>query len=399
MARRDWFADLTGFSEGSSLSATRAQLQLQGEWLLCPANNARYRVGRFSTPSLGELRQRASVAVQQSGLRAGQLELENVLGDAADFHRRPQNRGATFQVASQFNCLEWVDQHGGPEGGVTVYIKDKTQGPCCAISAGAGTIYRTYFAPVGVNGQEQIGQSYDRQIENLRGLSDFVGNTGGANDVQDKFFRVQSGYTLASDEGLAALNNVLASYDEATLDEARAALRVGLQEDVQVTSYSWGRMRVRDTEQTVTQVFNSACSVSYSGNAMKLWEPFARLVLEASYEATLLCAVLTACTQDAPASCGAIVSSTTNAHKVFLTALGGGAFGNEYCWIAAALERALECVACLGVALDLKLVSYGTCEEHIPPELMTLATQWKSRRTIEQEAKEEEGWSKRPRLS
>ena len=41
-------------------------------------------------------------------------------------------------------------------------------------------------------------------------------------------------------------------------------------------------------------VFGSACSVSYSGNHKDLWEPMAKLVLEASYEATLWIAVLSA---------------------------------------------------------------------------------------------------------
>merc|ERR1711959_645107 len=99
-----------------------------------------------------------------------------------------------------------------------------------------------------------------------------------------------------------------------------------------------------DTEQIVTQVYGSACSIPYSGNHEALWEPFARLVLEASYEATLLCSVLTACRHGSPAS-----------NRVFLTALGGGAFGNDLGWILAALERALEKVAGLGVALDVKL--------------------------------------------
>ena len=36
-----------------------------------------------------------------------------------------------------------------PEHGVTRYQHDRTQGPACAIAAGAATIYRNYFAPVG----------------------------------------------------------------------------------------------------------------------------------------------------------------------------------------------------------------------------------------------------------
>jgi hypothetical protein len=52
-----------------------------------------------------------------------------------------------------------------------------------------------------------------------------------------------------------------------------------------------------------------------------------------------------------------------NAHRgasniVFLTSLGGGAFGNEDSWIRAAMRRALEMTS--DIDLDVRLVSYGT---------------------------------------
>ena len=50
-----------------------------------------------------------------------------------------------------------------PEDGVTIYQYDRTQGPACAIAAGAATIYRNYFAKVG--GAE--GQTRKRQLDGL----------------------------------------------------------------------------------------------------------------------------------------------------------------------------------------------------------------------------------------
>ena len=61
----------------------------------------------------------------------------------------PENAGALFQVASQLNLLEMTGPEVTPEDGVTIYQDDRTQGPACAIAAGAATIYRNYFAPVG----------------------------------------------------------------------------------------------------------------------------------------------------------------------------------------------------------------------------------------------------------
>ena len=45
-----------------------------------------------------------------------------------------------------------------PEDGVTCYQNDRTQGPACAIAAGAATIYRNYFVPL----SEDFGQTSAR---------------------------------------------------------------------------------------------------------------------------------------------------------------------------------------------------------------------------------------------
>src|SRR6202790_4074637 len=83
-------------------------------------------------------------------------------------HRSPENTGALFQVASQFNLLEMVSPTVTPEQGVARYQNDHTQGPACAIAAGAATIYRNYFAPVGGS----YGQAADRQLDGLADLGE-----------------------------------------------------------------------------------------------------------------------------------------------------------------------------------------------------------------------------------
>jgi hypothetical protein len=81
-------------------------------------------------------------------------------------HRQPEYTGALFQVASQFNLLEMTGPSVTPEDGVTIYQHDRTQGPACAIAAGAAIIYRNYFARV--NGAE--GQTKERQLDGLADL-------------------------------------------------------------------------------------------------------------------------------------------------------------------------------------------------------------------------------------
>jgi len=98
--------------------------------------------------------------VKQLGLRSV------VTGDVRQMHQSPENAGALFQVASQFNLLEMVSPTVTPEDGVTRYQHDAPPAPHpsrlarfahsrlrttarCAIAAGAATIYRNHFAPVG----------------------------------------------------------------------------------------------------------------------------------------------------------------------------------------------------------------------------------------------------------
>ena len=103
-------------------------------------------------------------------------------------------------------------------------------------------------------------------------------------------------------------------------DGLRQVLRIGIQWQTQVT--------LRDATHLVSQAYCSALPVAYTPHAARLWAPFAQLILEAAYEATL---------------CAAIVNARRHGnHRVFLTLLGGGAFGNDPAWIIAAIARAVH---------------------------------------------------------
>ena len=47
-----------------------------------------------------------------------------------------------------------------PELEVTRHAHDRTQGPAGAVAAGAATVYRNYFTPIG----ESTGQTGTRQV-------------------------------------------------------------------------------------------------------------------------------------------------------------------------------------------------------------------------------------------
>ena len=161
----DWFERLTGFRE-THYDATRRQLEVNGSQLRSRVNGQSYGIGTLELVSLGELRQRVQQGVQESAAPSRQLKLQVVRGDVRALHRAPAYAGALFQVASQFNLLEMVGPDVVPEDGVARYAGDPTQGPACAIAAGAATLYRNYFAPVA----GQAGQTAERQLDGLAEL-------------------------------------------------------------------------------------------------------------------------------------------------------------------------------------------------------------------------------------
>jgi hypothetical protein len=328
-----WFESLTGFREQSA-EQVRASIVVDGETMTSAKNGREMVCGRLETPTLADLRSRA----HDDDSPKGALRLSEVVGDVQQLHLQLANAGSLFQVASQFNLLEMVSPSVTPEHGVDIYENDRTQGPACAIACGAGTIYRNYFAEA--NGQ--VGQSSTNQIDCLHDLGHALGNT------DERLWAMRNGYALATADGLREISKRLSSAKESERDALRQKLRIGIQWDTQVT--------LGNTTHVVTQAYCSALPVAYSFHSDDEWADFAQLVLEASYEATL---------------CAAILNHTsTGSNKLFLTLLGGGAFGNHGDWIFAAIERAFQQFA--DVTLDVSIVSYGSSK----PRVQELVSRW-----------------------
>src|SRR5258708_1565103 len=166
----DWFEVVTGFRE-TNYDDTRAKLKVEGSRLQSLINEKSYGIGELELASLHALRER----VKSAGGLPGRLKVSVTTGDVRQMHRSPENAGALFQVASQFNLLEMTSPTVTPEHGVTRYQDDHTQGPACAIAAGAATIFRNYFATVDGIG----GQTKERQFDGLAGLGKSLGEAMG----------------------------------------------------------------------------------------------------------------------------------------------------------------------------------------------------------------------------
>lgn len=323
MTTQDWFEKLVGFSESDGYAAVQSRLTVEGDELVSTVNGKRYGIGELTLPTLAELRSRVNPARGQNS------SARIVVADVQKLHSKLEFEGALFQVASQFNLLEMVSERVTPEHGVTDYIYDGTQGPACAMAAAAGTIYRNYLVPVG----DRVGQTQDCQLDALAGVGAALSNLIGL-PVSD-LWNMQNGYALCTTKGLTAIAHLLETAPEDVIDGVRGALAIGLHRDVEVTDGS-GRH--------VSQVYCSALPVGYSTLPRKDWEPFARLVLQASYEAVMLAAVEQV--------------SASGSNTVLLTRIGGGVFSNGDDWIDSAIERAMGIVADAG--LDIVFVAHGS---------------------------------------
>jgi hypothetical protein len=322
----DWFEKLFGFREGN-YEFTRQQMQIQGSTLRSRVNGRIFGIGELELVSLHDLRDRTS----NHRACQGTLKAQIVRGDVRQMHQSPAYGGALFQVASQFNLLEMVGPDITPEHGVTRYQTDMTQGPACAMAAGAATIYRNYFVPV----DGGFGQTRTRQLDGLADLGAALREALG--QPAKPLWEMRNGYALCILEGLVAIEGLLAKLDEVELDALRGCLRIGVHRNVEVTDADV------PVPPVVSQAFCSALPVRYSGVPREQWTGFATLVLEAAYDATLLAAIENV--------------GRGGSNIVLLTRLGGGAFGNDDEWIHGAMRRALERSA--GFNLDVRLVSYG----------------------------------------
>jgi hypothetical protein len=270
-----------------------------------------WHAGRFETPSITELRERA----RKAGAGRGRLRLWALdgAGQATDVGglQATAPQGTLFQAASQFNCLESPGPYVTP---VAQYFHDYTQGPRASISAFPGTLLRHYAAP-GAHG-ERFVQTAKRQLDLL------------ADAFGPEVARVESGYLMAQNvrdpAGLVA-----------ALTTRFESIRVGVHEGVQVAlGYDFAGSVNDSDNRRISQVFTSTVAGGgYGGAGMSgaEFEAACRQLLRAAYLGTLLAA------------------ASLGQRRVVLTLIGGGVFGNPIPliwdairWAAAEVEALLS---------------------------------------------------------
>ena len=375
----DWFAELFGFAEGEhSYTAVQSAFAIDGRRLLCLENGRGFDLGDFTCPSLSELREAAGTADSAADLSVSHVATQDIGAD----HAAAENNGALIQAASQFNCLEMTSDRVTPDRGITGVGADATQGPACALATAPALLFRNYFVPIQGgkilrpleddegDGGEAVpslaahGQTAELQLDNAGGMAELLRQWTG-----DDLWTMRNGYLRSDAPRLEKLQAILR--DEGLREALKQQLRVGI---------TWGAEVVcsgATPAQRVSQAWCSAVpagSIGEKGEACRActekdWEPLARLVLEATYEATLLAGVINA-------------RRTGNA-RVLLCFVGGGVFGNRIEWIVDGINVGLRAIAERGLSCKVVVSHYKHVDAMVAsaigvdsPPVMKVAGEW-----------------------
>jgi hypothetical protein len=292
------------------------------------ANERKYSCGKFEIKNKVQLQSTNANSNDEKQTNKKEKESNDtsnvkqmVVNDLEDLYVKFPD--SVFQVASQFNCLEFATPYSVPEDGISDYEYDRTQGPASALICLPATVYRNFFVPMPSNTDDDdattmgqydvvIGQTEKNQINNLAKVEKIL------NNADDDYFTVENGYVDSTTPQLSRLTKRLIDEPELA-QQLEDAVCVGIQTDAD---------SVIDPDKPVSvaaQVFCSALSCGYSSvDAIDDWKPLAMIVLKAAYKCTLMHAI-----------------NNSKAKRVFLTFLGGGAFKNKMDWIVEAMCEAI----------------------------------------------------------
>lgn len=277
-----------------------------------------YAAGRFTTPTLAELRRAAA----QVSSRGGPITLtvfdgSDLLTDIGALQAWAAT-DTTFQVASQFNALESPGPDVRP---VVEYVHDPTQGPRAAVGAFPATLVRHYACP------DEAGSRFTQTTRRSLNLL--------ADALPADVARVTAGY-LTTDR----IQNPAAA--AAALADGFERIRVGVSDGVEVTlGAEWGGSVPSGAR--ITQVCTSTIAGGGYGGAIRgEWTEVARPLLRAAYLGTMLAA------------------AATGRRRVVLTMIGGGVFGNPHPLILDAVVWACDEVGRAGAGpLEVILNGHG----------------------------------------
>src|SRR3989338_8546554 len=263
--------------------------------------------------------------------RAGKLDINSTYRDKVDIaalQTNEKNKGAVFQIASNFSGLEPICKTDIPENGISKYIHDNTQGPIASISAAPGLIYRMYGIFNKKIDEKDWRQQNNNQINLLHNVS--------------SFYPVVNGYVDLS----------LCKYLLRPVHNLINLIQIGFHHNIQTTyglSYGQDYEVCTNDSQIINQIFTSSIDLgNSSGNTNYLLfdkypgivTDLTQVLLDAAYEGTIR-------------SCWLY-----DKQILYLTLIGGGVFNNSLSWIAQSLEKLSSLIIDSGITITLVIYNY-----------------------------------------
>lgn len=324
----EWFKNIFGFPE--SAAAVYRNIHYSetenGVILTDDANGKKFQAGIFKAVSVKDF---AHLTPRGNGKLHvikgnGDASRKRHLVDVFAAQQHPDNNGATYQAASNFNSLEFATATTTAAKGITNYPNDETQGPYCAIACGASILFRNYFMKV--PGSRHLGQ-----------LSKEL------NLLDETPIHVEHGYAIIGTEDSKRLDAL--KFDWSDLGH----YKVGMHSNCEVTTCrKRGQFLPLETEtkQVAHHVYCAAFNLLGSVAQTPFTRGVSERIIEAEYRATILCAWDNAVRYRGRAG----------SNKLFLTLVGCGVFNNPVTVVCAQIAKCVELIVESG--LDVFVVCY-----------------------------------------
>lgn len=321
-----WFETLFGFNESleNVSNFLSCEQKEDGAILYSKKNQKHFNAGKFSLCNISSFQNLVPRngghlhIIHGNGMKSSKLHLVDVMC-AQNY---PDFNGATFQVASNFNCLEFLGSKQTAAKGVNSYIQNHAQGPVCAVSSGPAVTYRNYFV---LHEDGTVGQLI-KEIELLH-------NTP---------LKIEHGYVKINKNECERLKSQ--NFDWKNLNN----YKIGVHQNCQVTinRAEHGIILNPDSQQFVHQIYCAAFSFPRSVIPNDFTYEIDGEILKAEYRATILAAWNNSIQY--PGNKGS--------NKCFLTLLGGGVFHNPFNIICNAINDCKDIIEQSG--LDVYVVCF-----------------------------------------
>lgn len=363
-----WFKKLFGFEESVESVIQHITSKKEGDnyILTSDLNNLSYNAGDFQIRYISSFSENPERRPIRNGgtlnILVGDgyqtLDIEQI--DALSMQSQPENDGATYLIASNFNCLEFTSSMQTASNGVTKYVNDLTQGPYSALACPQCAVLRNYFVEFqDKDGKKEVGQ-INSQINLLSKTPITVHNGYAIISEEDAEKLSKSDFNWADENNYAVgvhsncevimtragggCFKLIEKVDVNTYDEKEQKKLITEKEEVEKKSFE----EIDQNEEKVTTAtdYNDndripkpldddvkrpiitnhvyAAALNFGGDVDKtdFTIEIASNILKAEYKAAVLAAWENSVKMESEGRAAARV--------LFLTLLGGGVFGNPF---------------------------------------------------------------------